>query len=90
MDRNWDQLSISSDSTRARDGRWIKIERPIVDRVLHELDQNVLSKLPTANLTDGLDLHFQAMPHDDINVSAMYPVSFEVALSYQVHNVDKQ
>ena len=85
VDRNWDSLAISSDSTRARDGRWIKIDRTIVDRVLHELDQNVLSKLPTVDLTNGLALHFQAQPHEDLNVSATYPISFEVALTYQAH-----
>ena len=87
VDRNWDSLSISSDSSRTRDGRWVKIDRPIVDRVLHELNKNVLSKLPTVDLTNGLQMHFQADPHEDLNETAQYPISFEVALSYQTHGM---
>ncbi|MBM62766.1 MAG: hypothetical protein CL484_07440 [Acidobacteria bacterium] len=87
MSRNWDKLGIDPASERTREGKWLKVQRSIVDHCLQQLKDNVLSKLPSTDLQDGLAVHFAADRNtEDINEHSIYPITLELSVDYTLPN----
>ena len=86
--RNWDKLGLDPSSERAREGKWLKVQRSVVDVCLDQLKNNVLTKLPKTDLANGLAVHFAADKNasDELVSGAQYPISCELTVEYTVPN----
>ena len=89
ISRNWDKLGLDPASERAREGKWLKVQRSVVDVCLDQLKSNVLTKLPKTDLQNGLAVHFAADKNasDELVAGAQYPISCELTVEYTVPNV---
>jgi len=86
ISRNWDKLGLDPNSERAREGKWLKVQRSVVDVCLDQLKSNVLTKLPKTDLQNGLAVHFAADKNasDELVAGAQYPISCELTVEYTV------
>lgn len=84
IEKNWDALGQSVPHERVREGNWIKVSDKLVDKVLNELDQSVLKNMP---LTDLNHLSFTLKADhelaEQLDSSAMHPVSVSLAINYR-------
>lgn len=86
ISRNWDKLGLDPSSERAREGKWLKVQRSVVDVCLDQLKSNVLTKLPKTDLQNGLAVHFAADKNasNELVAGAQYPISCELTVEYTV------
>lgn len=86
ISRNWDKLGLDPSSERAREGKWLKVQRSVVDVCLDQLKSNVLTKLPKTDLQNGLAVHFAADKNasNELVAGAQYPISCELLVEYTV------
>ena len=86
ISRNWDQLGLDPSSERTREGKWLKVQRSVVDVCLEQLKSNVLTKLPKTDLQNGLSVHFAADKScgEELHADANYPISCELTVEYTV------
>ncbi len=89
ISRNWDKLGLDPSSERTREGKWLKVQRSVVDVCLEQLKSNVLTKLPKTDLQNGLSVHFAADKScgEELHADANYPISCELTVEYTVPNV---
>tara|TARA_Y100000817_G_scaffold265058_1_gene220665 strand:- start:731 stop:1618 length:888 start_codon:yes stop_codon:yes gene_type:complete len=78
--KNWEQLGINLPSERLREDKWVKVASSVVDKVVDELQSNVIDQLPFTNLAD-LSVMFKA-DDDGLSDSEIYPMTTEFFISY--------
>ncbi len=75
---NWDQLGIDIQSESAREGKFIKVSKTIVDSCIQQLNDNVLSQIPYTGF-NKIGARFQA----NTEGSATYKVVCEMLVKYK-------
>ena len=75
---NWDQLGVDIQSESAREGKFIKISKTIVDSCIQQLNDNVLSQIPYTSFRK-LGARFQANTEGSSN----YKVVCEMLVKYR-------
>lgn len=78
--KNWEQLGINLPSERLREDKWVKVASSVVDKVVDELQNNVIDQLPFTNLAN-LKVMFKS-DSDNLESSETYPLTTEFFISY--------
>ena len=78
--KNWEQLGINLPSERLREDKWVKVASSVVDKVVDELQNNVIDQLPFTNLAN-LKVMFKS-DCDNLENSETYPLTTEFFISY--------
>ena len=83
IEKNWEQLGINVPSERLRDQNWVKVAASVVNKVINELNDAVLSQIPFSNLND-MNLCFSANPDlaQHLDQSSAFPISAEFTIKY--------
>ena len=90
IEKNWDTLGQSVPHERVREGNWIKVSKPLVERVLDELDTSVLKNMPLTDL-NNLKFSLKADPElaEALDSSSAHPVTVSLKLKYRNVSVDE-
>ena len=59
ISRNWEMLGMSLDQESAREGTYVKIQKDIVNNVISQLYENIISQIPYTEF-DNLSVKFQS------------------------------
>ena len=59
INRNWEMLGMSLDQESAREGSYVKIQKDIVNNVISQLYENIISQIPYTEF-DNLSVKFQS------------------------------
>ena len=78
--KNWEQLGINLPSERLREDKWVKVASSVVDKVVDELQSNVIDQLPFTNLAN-LEVMFKAND-SQLEDNVTYPMTTEFFISY--------
>ena len=90
IEKTWDTLGQSVPHERVREGNWIKVSKPLVERVLDELDTSVLKNMPLTDL-NNLKFSLKADPElaEALDSSSAHPVSVSLKIKYRNVAVDE-
>ena len=78
--KNWEQLGINLPSERLREDKWVKVASSVVDKVVDELQSNVIDQLPFTNLAN-LKVMFKS-DSELLDPDETYPRTTEFFISY--------
>ena len=78
--KNWEQLGINLPSERLREDKWVKVASSVVDKVVDELQSNVIDQLPFTNLAN-LKVMFKS-DSELLDPDETYPLTTEFFISY--------
>ena len=85
---NWEQLGINVDDEHKFNGTYVQVPAHVFDRVIKDLEAQVLSRMPFTNLND-IRAQFTSKqaakfstPHED-GVNGKYKILVELAFNYQ-------
>ena len=59
INRNWEMLGMSLDNEREREGSYVKVQKDIVNNVISQLYENIISQIPYSTF-DDLKVKFQS------------------------------
>jgi hypothetical protein len=92
---NWEQLGINVDDEHRFNGKYVQVPAHVFDRVIKDLEAQVLSRMPFTNLND-IRAQFSTkqatsynMPHEE-GTSGKYKVVVEMAFNYQFPSNGKE
>ena len=85
---NWEQLGINVDDEHRFNGKYVQVPAHVFDRVIKDLEAQVLSRMPFTNLND-IRAQFTTKQASDFNMNheegsnGKYKVVVELAFNYQ-------
>ena len=59
INRNWEMLGMSLDNEREREGSYVKVQKDIVNNVISQLYENIISQIPYTEF-ENLNVKFQS------------------------------
>jgi len=78
---NWESLGINADLEAKRENEFIKINTGVVDKVLKELDDHVLKRMPFTNFSK-LSLHYSASASPGVELDTPFNIVTEFKVDY--------
>lgn len=86
MQANWEQLGLNLPATNATlNGRYIRAENSIVNHVVSELEEQVLSKIPYTELSElNAFVQVPAAVAENLDPDALYNVSVDMLVDYRM------
>jgi len=78
INNNWEMLGMSLDQEKQREGEFVKVQRSVVDSVVQQLYDSVISNIPYTNFKN-LSARFQANSPD---MGQDYKVVAELSIEY--------
>lgn len=91
LQANWEQLGLNLPATNAAlNGRYIRAENTIVNHVVNELEEQVLSKIPYTQLNELSALvKVPTEVAEHLDSDALYNVSVDLLVDYRTPKVEE-